>query len=370
MLITGGGTGGHIYPALAIARGLKERIPSLEILYVGTRQGLETDLVPKEGLPFRTINAAGLERRISWQNIKSLALSAVGVGQAWTILRKFAPHVVVGTGGYVSGPVMLAASLMKIPTVLHEQNALPGLTNKALSRWVTRVCFSFEESKKYFSRGTFAIHTGLPVRPEIIKTGREEGRRNLGLSPGERLVLVVGGSRGAQSINRAMQGVWKLYKDNHGVRILHITGTAGYQAAVDEARNAGIELDNIGNITIKPYLYEMEYALAAADVVIGRAGAAFLAEVMVKGIPAILIPYPFAAENHQEYNARALEKNGAAVVILDRELSEEILPSALQDLLGDQERLRKMHEQSLALGRSEALETILNVILGVSRKNN
>ncbi|MHB1127113.1 MAG: undecaprenyldiphospho-muramoylpentapeptide beta-N-acetylglucosaminyltransferase [Bacillota bacterium] len=369
MLITGGGTGGHIYPALAIARGLKEQIPDLDILYVGTRQGLETDLVPKEGLPFRAINAAGLERRITLHNVKALALSALGVGQAWAILRKYNPQVVVGTGGFVSGPVMLVASLMKIPTVLHEQNALPGLTNRALSRRVSRVCYTFAESKKYFLRSTLATHTGLPVRPEIIRTDREEGRRNYCLSTGEQLVLVVGGSRGAQSINKAMQAVWKAYHGNRAVHILHVAGAAGYEAAVGAARNTGLKLDNNGNITIIPYLYNMEYALAAADVVIGRAGAAFLAEIMVKGIPAILIPYPYAAENHQEYNARALENKGAAVVICDRELNGENLLSTLQDLLGDQNRLRQMHEKSKAMGQSKALDDILKVILEVSGRD-
>ncbi|HBT48132.1 MAG TPA: undecaprenyldiphospho-muramoylpentapeptide beta-N-acetylglucosaminyltransferase [Peptococcaceae bacterium] len=366
VVVTGGGTGGHVYPALAIAQGLKRAEPEAEILYIGTRRGLEADVIPRAGFPLETITVRGLERRRIWKNFLALALLGRGTVEAYLLIRRFRPHVVVGTGGYVCGPVCLVAAALGIPVVLHEQNAFPGMTNRWLARIARTVCLTFPEAAKFFPRGAELVTTGLPVRPEILRADRAEARKRLGIGPDDIFILSVGGSQGARSLNRAILPVLQFYSGQPSVRILHVTGRQGYEALKEDARRFGIEVGKNGNITIEPYLYEMDVALAAADLVVGRAGASFLAEVLARGLPAVLIPYPFAAANHQEYNARAVASQGAAVVIRDHELRGGKLLRTLQSLLAEPSRLKAMAEASLRLGRPDALERIVERILAVA----
>ncbi|MBE3581054.1 MAG: undecaprenyldiphospho-muramoylpentapeptide beta-N-acetylglucosaminyltransferase [Thermoanaerobacteraceae bacterium] len=368
VVITGGGTGGHVYPALAIAQGLKQAEPEAEILYIGTRRGLEADVVPRAGLPLATITVQGLERRRIWRNFWALARLGRGLAEAYLIVRRFRPDVVVGTGGYVCGPVCLVAAVLGIPVVLHEQNAFPGMTNRWLARVAHTVCLTFPEAAKFFPRGAELVTTGLPVRPEILRAQRAEARERLGIGRGDTFILSVGGSQGARSLNRAILPVLQFYRGQPSVRILHVAGRQGYEVLKEEAQNLGIDMDKNGNITITPYLYEMDVALAAADLVVGRAGASFLAEVLVRGLPAVLIPYPYAAGNHQEYNARAVAHKGAAVVIRDHELKSGRLLTTLQSLLAQPSRLKAMAEASLRLGRPDALERIVERILAVAHR--
>lgn len=361
-VVAGGGTGGHIYPALAIARGLQARYQGSEILYVGARKGMESDIVPKEGLPFKGISAAGLERKLSPRNLKSFWLAGRGILQAWSIIGKYKPDAVIGTGGYVCGPVVLAAAFKGIPTLIHEQNALPGITNRILARFASMVAITFEDSAGYFPKKDKVYLTGLPVRPEILQANHKTGMAGLGLD-GDRFVLLsFGGSRGARTINKAMVDVIKTYSDDPRIHIIHVTGKDGYEEFMGACSQAGIDMDSNGNVTIKSYLYNMQDALAAADLVISRAGAATLAEITALGLPSILIPYPFASENHQEYNARAMEKEGAALVVLDQELSGEALCRQLSGLLGHKERLSGMASASRRLGKPRAMENILDCL--------
>jgi len=362
IVVAGGGTGGHIYPALAIARGIKERHPEAEILYVGNSHGMEADIVPREGLPFVGLPGAGLKRKISVGNIAVLWQNGRGFIQAFGILKSWKPDVVIGTGGFVCGPVVLAAALKKIPTLIHEQNALPGITNRILAKFVDRVAVTFKESLKYFPPSPKIILTGLPVRPEILSASRQEGLKKLGIESSRFLLLSFGGSRGARRINKAMVSVLKRYGGERGLHVLHVTGTSGYDEFLQDCRTAGIDLANNGNFTITPYLYNMQDALAAADLVVSRAGAATCAEITALGIPAILVPYPFAAENHQEYNALALEKEGAAIMILDHELKGDLLCSTIDALLKDRSKLSSMAEASKKLGKRQALKAIVDCI--------
>jgi UDP-N-acetylglucosamine--N-acetylmuramyl-(pentapeptide) pyrophosphoryl-undecaprenol N-acetylglucosamine transferase len=362
VLLTGGGTGGHIYPALAIGKGIEEKIAS-EFLYVGTKKGLEADLATKAGYPFKTVTAEGLTRRISWPAIRAGLKSVKGSFEAWRIINKFKPDVVIGTGGYVCGPVVLAASLMGIPTLIHEQNAYPGITNKILARYVNMVCLTFPESKKYFKTKSPLIHTGLPVRKEILSASREEGLAYFKIPTNATTILVVGGSLGAQGLNAAVAGIYSFIIKHPEYQLIHVTGKLGYDNHLEMIKKQGIDLDNVGNIIIKPYIYEMDKALAAADLVIGRAGASFLAEIMAKGLPSILVPYPYASENHQEYNARSLEKENAALVILEKDLSSELLLNHLEKLLRDKRELIRMAEASSLLGRPEALQKIVAEVM-------
>ena len=367
LLITGGGTGGHVYPALAIARGFMEKYPQGKVLYVGTEKGLEADIVPKAGLEFKTVTVQALPRKLSWETVAFGGSFLRGLGQARAILKQFRPNLVVGTGGYVCGPVVMLAALEGIPTLLHEQNALPGKANKLLARFVKKVAITFQEAEKYFPSSTKIKLTGLPIRPEILRASKAEAWGKLGLQPGKPLVLVTGGSQGARSLNQAMIEVYGQLQGNQELQILQLTGQRTYQETLDGLSLAGINWVNKGNIIIKPYLYNMEDALAAADLIICRAGATTLAEITAKGVPAILVPYPFAAENHQEYNARALESRGAALVIKDSELTGELLTGKLQELLSNGEYLRSMGQASKDMGRPEALDLILGCMEEIMR---
>ncbi|MDQ0286971.1 UDP-N-acetylglucosamine--N-acetylmuramyl-(pentapeptide) pyrophosphoryl-undecaprenol N-acetylglucosamine transferase [Desulfofundulus luciae] len=361
-VVTGGGTGGHIYPALAIARGLLAKYPGAQVLYIGRAGGLEADLVPKANLPFRSIPVTGLKRNLSPRNLLVFWQAARGVLLARQILADFKPRVVVGTGGYVCGPVVMAAVLLGIPTLIHEQNALPGLTNRLLSRLVSQVALTFDDARKYFPRKARVKVTGLPVRPEVLAWRRDEARRAMGIPEDAQLVLSFGGSQGARAINLAMIEVLKQFGGREGVYFLHVTGPGQYEEFCARAREAGLSIAENGNIILVPYLDEMPRALAAADLAICRAGAATLAELTVVGLPAILIPYPYAAGNHQEYNARSLEKEGAALVIRDRELTGSLLAEKLARLLARPAKLKAMARASRRLGRSRALDEILELI--------
>lgn len=366
-VVTGGGTGGHIYPALAIARGLQQRYPGCAIMYLGTNRGLEADIVPKAGLEFHAVRAVGIKRSLSPHNLKVPWEALAGYRGARKLIAAFAPQAVVGTGGYVCGPVLLAASRLKIPTLIHEQNALPGITNRVLSRVVDRVAVTFEDSLKYFPPRAGAVLTGLPVRPEVLSAGRARAREKFGVREDELLVLSFGGSQGARSLNRAVAGVLGELAGRRGLKLLHVTGSGQHGGFMQLTRSQGYGDNFPDNITIVPYLYEMPEALAAADLVISRAGAATLAEITVRGLPSILVPYPYATGNHQEHNARALVSRGAAEMIKDSELSGGVLLHKLDRLLGDRDRLREMAEASRRLGKPRALDDILDLLEEITR---
>jgi UDP-N-acetylglucosamine--N-acetylmuramyl-(pentapeptide) pyrophosphoryl-undecaprenol N-acetylglucosamine transferase len=272
---------------------------------MGTTAGMEADIVPKEGFPFRGIDAAGLERKLSPRNLLVIWKAWRGLRQAGKIIRSWGPDAVIGTGGYVCGPVILAAALKRIPTLIHEQNALPGITNRLLARFAGRVAVTFAASAAYFSQKEKVRLTGLPVRPEILASDKSAGLKNLGFEESRFFLLSFGGSRGARTINKAMAEVIKTFAGDPRLNILHVTGTTGYREFIEDCAAAGIDPAQVGNLRVAPYIYNMQDALAA-DLVISRAGAATLAELTALGIPSILIPYPYAAENHQEFNARAL----------------------------------------------------------------
>ena len=307
IIVSGGGTGGHIYPALTLIRTLQQKVDKLEVLYVGTHAGLEADIIPKEGIPFATVDLQGFKRSLSPENLLRAARAIKGVGKAMGIVRKFQPDVVVGTGGYVCGPVLMAASLLGIPSLIQEQNVIPGITNKILSKFVNKIATGYQEANGAFPANK-VVFTGNPIRQEVMAHRQEADYEAFGLRPDTTTILVSGGSRGARTINRAMVEVLKHYAGRRGVQILHATGKGEYEDIISRISAAGLDLQQADNIKVKPYLYNMPQAMAIADLAIFRAGATGLAELTAKGIPAILVPYPYAAENHQEHNARAVEK--------------------------------------------------------------
>lgn len=364
IVITGGGTGGHIYPALAIARGLQETEENVKILYIGTKAGMEAKIVPATGIQFDTITVSGLNRRLSLQNLKTIARLGKGCGEARRILRSFKPDVVVGTGGYVCGPVVLTAALMKIPTLIHEQNAYPGITNRILSRFVDKVCITFSEAGPYFYKKADIIKTGLPIRPDILNVPAGHAYEFFGLRPDKRTILLVGGSRGAKTINQAARLVLEWALDKNDLQLIHVTGRDNYEEYMVELKNARKLVRDTESIKIIPYLDRMDYGLSVADLVVSRAGASFLAEITAVGVPAILVPFPFASENHQEQNARSLEKNGAARVLLEdgSQLGSKLLKE-IQSVLEDNSVLETMATNSKKMGKPEALSLITGNVL-------
>lgn len=364
-MITGGGTGGHIYPALAVAKGLLARDSKTEILYVGIEDGMEARLVPEAGLEFKGISGKGLPRKLSLETVKVIGKSFKALWETKNILRKFHPDLVVGTGGYVSGPVVLTAALFNIPTLLHEQNALPGITNRVLARFVRRVMVTFPESIAHFGVKHKMELVGLPVRQEIGQISREAGARHFGLHPDRLTLLVTGGSRGARTLNQGMVTVLTRLLQHPEIQVIWATGTLTYGETIEELEKRGISWQR-PQWRVLEYLKDMPEALACADLYIGRAGAASLAELMVAGIPGILVPYPFAAENHQEHNAQALVQGGAAKLVLDSECDGERLWQEVEGLVAQPALLKKMGAAALALAQPKALQKIVDLCLATA----
>lgn len=359
IILSGGGTGGHVYPAIAIANKIKKNHPEAEILFVGTKSGIEADIVPKNGYEMEFIKVKGFKRKVDLDNIKRLFMFVKSLGDSKKIIKKFKPDLVIGTGGYVSGSVVLKASQMGIKTCIHEQNSFPGITNKMLSKRVDLVMTSFEDSHKRFSKevdGKLKL-TGNPVREYILNTTKYEARENLVISKDKKMVLVAGGSGGSEEINRCLKGsILRMCDEDFAFTIA--TGKSYYDKFVKD----------LGDINLKdyqkilPYIDDMANNLVASDLVIGSAGAISMAEMTAVGVPAIIVPKAYTAENHQEYNARSLEKAGGGVCITESELSSEKLESTIFDLFKDESRLKKMSEESKKIGKPEALEKIVDLI--------
>ncbi len=366
IILSGGGTGGHIYPAITIAKEIS-RIEEAEILFVGTPNGMESKIIPKEGYKFASIHAYGLKRSFTVKNIANLAVTAKSVFRAKKILKEFNPDVVIGTGGYVCGPILMAAALQGIPTLIQEQNVIPGITNKILSRFVDRIALGYKEAAHRFPDAGKCVYTGNPIRRDILAYNRADARKELGISEDTFMVLITGGSRGARSINHAMIGVHKHFgKGNRDILLYHVTGSLGYQDVLKELENSD-EKSNDTVSHIVEYEYQMPKVLAAADLIICRAGAISLAELSARELPSILVPYPYAAEDHQTFNARVFEKNGAAYVILDKELTDEALIDKIELLMDNPEELKNMAQKVTGLRKIHAGEDIAHL---ASRRAN
>ncbi len=358
IIVSGGGTGGHIYPALTLIDAIKNKRPDAEFLYVGTEKGLEADIVPKAGINFVALKMeGGLERRFTPKNIFRAADAMWSVKRAADIVKNFQPSAVVGTGGYVCGPILLAASLMKVPTLIQEQNAVAGVTNKILSKFVDKIAVGTRDALKNFPREK-TIYTGNPIRREVLAAKKSDGLREFNFTDELPVVLISGGSRGARSINDAMIEILKSAAEKKSAQFLHVTGKGEFDSVTKKL--SGLDAPNV---KIVPYLYNMPTALAMADLAIFRAGATGLAELTARGVPAILIPYPFAAENHQEFNARSLVEAGAARMILNKDLNAQILSATLDELLSSPEKLKSMAQASLSLGKPNAADEIADLIL-------
>lgn len=357
VLISGGGTAGHINPGIAIAKYIKSKNRDCEILFVGTQKGLETKLVPRENFELKLIKVRGFKRKLSTDTLVAVKELFQGLHEARKILREFKPDIVIGTGGYVCGPVVFNAARMGIPTLIHEQNAFPGVTNKLLSKFVDKVAISFKESEKYFKNRRKVVFTGNPIRSELLSTDRRTAREKLEIEKDKPFVVVFGGSRGAEPINVAVSDFISLHRDERDFHMLFATGEVQYEKIAKKLGDL-----NSKYIKVVPYIYNMADVMAAADLVVSRAGAITLSELTALGVPSILIPSPYVTANHQEYNARALEKQGAGIVILEKNLNHNILHEQIYNLLRDREKLKNMAENSKKMGITNASEKIYGII--------
>lgn len=356
VLLSGGGTAGHINPALAIAGKIKSEVPDAEIAFVGTPKGMENRLVTKAGYKLYHVEVSGFQRKLTLKNIASAWRALVSPMKAKKIIKEFKPDIVIGTGGYVSWPVLKAASGMKVPTLIHEQNALAGVTTKTLSGMVDRVMISFEATRgELRAKDENIILTGNPVREELFKINREDEREKLSLGDTPYIVS-CGGSLGARAINDAILGIVKNDGFNkNAISFTHAIGTYEWNKRQEE-------IASLGSDDIVEYIYDMPSRMAACDLVICRAGAITLAELAVLGKPAILIPSPYVADNHQYKNAKVIENEGAAVVIEEKDLTPEKLLESAVAILSDKEKLEEMKKNARRLAINDTHDRIWRII--------
>ena len=371
VLFTGGGTAGHINPALAAAGYLKQREPDAQILYVGNKGGMEERLVANAGYEIRTVTISGFQRKLTPKNLARNAQTVVRMftasAEAKKILREFAPDVCVGTGGYVSGPVIREAAKLGIPCVIHESNAYPGVTTKMLAKSVRTVMLAVPDARKYFDDSVNCTVTGNPVRGEVLAAEREASRKALGLD--ERpLILSFGGSLGASALNRA--AAYMLAESGKEKRFQHIHGYGQHdEKFLEELQELGFRQEENPQIRLLEYIDNMPQCLSAADLVLGRAGAMTLSEIEAKSKASILIPSPNVAENHQFHNAMALVRRGAAEIIEEKDLSGESLWKKVTKIVSDPQRLRSLGENAGKMEILDANERIYRVIRAAVKQN-
>ncbi len=358
LLIAGGGTGGHIYPGVAIAQEVSRQDQHACILFVGQRSGLSMDILRREDWSFHSIKGARVASPTLRSRLGALMRLPYTFGQSWKIVHQFAPEAVFGLGGYSSAPVILAGLFLGIPCYLQEQNVYPGLTNRLFSYWADTVFISYPETAKYLPAAKKTMLAGNPVRSKLREANREESRRQLGLSPEKFTALVFGGSQGAHRLNTGIVEAlpsFTPYQDE--LQIIHQTGEGEYEQVSSAYKKGTVAA------YIKPFIHNMASAYAAADLVVCRAGAGTIAELTSLGKPAILVPYPFAADAHQQKNAEALTHDGAAQLIPDGRATGERLGSAIIKLMQDRKELSRMSARSKALGKQDAAAKIASYIL-------
>ncbi len=358
ILLAGGGTAGHINPALAIAGKAKEKNPSSEILFIGKKGNMEEKLVSNAGYDIEFIDVEGFKRKLTAKNAVVLFKAFSAIFTAKRIMKKFKPDIVVCTGGYVSGPVMKAAKLLKIPSVIHEQNVYPGVTVKMSEKDATCVLISFEKTKELLKYKEKCFLTGNPIRSDIILAKKQSARESLGLDESP-FILAFGGSLGAAKINDAVFNyIKRIISEEKKVQLLFGTGTRNFEEIEKRFKEENIDLEKHKNIIVTPYIYNMAEVMAAADVVIGRAGAISISEIMAAGKASVLIPSPNVAHNHQFTNAELLEKNGAALVIEEKNLTDEVFFEKIEKIISSSSYRASLEENAKKMGITDASDKI------------
>jgi UDP-N-acetylglucosamine--N-acetylmuramyl-(pentapeptide) pyrophosphoryl-undecaprenol N-acetylglucosamine transferase len=371
LMVAGGGTGGHIYPAIAIVREFLQRDARRKVVFVGTEKGLEKTIVPKAGFPLEFIDVGGLKGKGLGDTLKNLVRLPLGFVQAWKLVTKHRPSVVLGVGGYSSGPVLMVAAMRRIPTVIHEANAFPGVTNRLLAKFVKAVAIAFDDAAPRLGRKD-AVVTGNPIRSEFFEAGdAEDGRPRLSTSAGEgayaprKRLLIFGGSQGSRILNDAMAGALLfLARLKDRVDITHQTGPNELAKVQESYRTSAFS-----NARVVPYLDPIVDEIAGADLVVSRAGAMTIGELAAVGRAAILVPFAAATNNHQELNARVVERAGGAIVITEPELTPERLGMAINEILNDPDRASRMGAASKTLAVPDATRKIADLLEKIAKQN-
>ena len=364
VIIAAAGSAGHINPGLAIANKIKEKEPDSEIIFIGTTRGLENDLVPRAGYELKTIEAYGLSKQISIQNLKKIYKTLNATGKARKIIQKFKPDVIVGAGGYICGPVVWAAKKEKIPVVLHESNAFPGRAVKFLAKKADKILISFEDARSRITNASNIVFTGTPIKIEKREYTSEERKTILntgGLKENLPTILIFGGSQGAQKINESVIGILE-NKLNKEYQIIWATGPKQYSIIKEELSKKNINIENIVNAKILPYIYNMEEIMNVSNIIVARSGAMTITEISNLGKPSILVPLPNVSQDHQLYNAKVLENVGAAKIILNNELTKDNLNKEIEKIIKEPELMKKMGEKALSKSVKNVQENIYKEI--------
>lgn len=369
ILFAAGGTAGHINPALAAASYIRETQSNSQILFIGTSDHIEARLVPALNFDFKTIKISGFRRSFSPKaivhNVKTVCNLITSSSESKKIIKEFNPDVVVGFGGYVSGPVLQTAVKLNIPTCIHEQNAYPGITNKTLAKEVDRVMLTVEDAKKHIETKSEPIVTGLPVRGELLKADKTFARNELGIPDDKPLILSFGGSLGARPINEAMFDILLSSAESGKYCHIHSVGTNGTQF-LERFEQAGFVNGKKGGVEVREYIDNMDTCMAAADLVIGRAGASTLSEIEAMGKASILIPSPYVAENHQYHNAMALVNRSAGFILEEKDLTSKSLSDKIDSLLSDKNLLSQLERNAKEMAITDARERIASIILSLA----
>ena len=364
VIIAAAGTAGHINPGLAIANRIKKEEKDSKIIFIGTTRGLENDLVPRAGYELKTIEAYGLSKKISLENIKKMYKTLKGYGEAKKIIKEFKPDIVIGTGGYICGATISSAHKLKIPTMLHESNAFPGKAIKILASKTNTILVSFKDAIPRIKNGNNVVFTGTPVK--IKKKNYSESEkskiiREAGLNEEMPIVLVFGGSQGAKRINDTMIDIIK-NKENKNYQVIWATGPKQYDVIKEQLETLNISINNIKKIKIIPYIYNMEELMNTVDIIVARSGAMTITEISNLGKPSILVPLPNVSHDHQLYNAKALEKVGAAKIILDKDINGQKLNTVIKDMVLNKDKIKKMGENALKISTIDAEDKIYEEI--------
>lgn len=364
VIIAAAGTAGHINPGIAIANKIKQEEKNSKIIFIGTTRGLENDLVPRAGYELKTIDAYGLSKKLSIENIKKMYKTFKGYGQAKKIMQEFKPDIVIGTGGYICGATISSAHSLGIPTMLHESNAFPGKAVKLLAKKTDTILVSFQDAIPRIKTAKNVVCTGTPVKIKKQEYGINEKNKilkEIGLNETKPIILVSGGSQGAQKINEAIVEIIK-NKFNKNYQMIWATGPKQFDIVKENLDNDHILINRVDGMKIVPYIYNMEEVMNVADVTIGRAGAMTVTEIANLGKPSILIPLPNVSHNHQLYNAKVLEKVNAAKIILNEELTGKKLNDAIEEIILDQSKMQMMGENALTVSTNQVEDNIYQEI--------
>jgi UDP-N-acetylglucosamine--N-acetylmuramyl-(pentapeptide) pyrophosphoryl-undecaprenol N-acetylglucosamine transferase len=366
ILFAGGGTAGHINPALSIAEYIKQKMPQADIRFAGNPKGMEAKLVPQAGYKIYPVEVRGFRRKISFYNIGTVKQLFTALSQSEKIIKEFKPDLVVGTGGFVSGPILYKAAKMGIPTVIHEQNSYPGITTKILSRYVDKIMLTTEDTKKYIKNRDRCVVTGMPVGEQFKYYKKDTARTELNLD-NRPVILSFGGSLGAKVLNEAIRDLlssdcWQRGRLQH----IHATGSNYYNWFLEGLKQKGVDISK-PNILIKEYINDMPRCFAAADLIICRCGASTLCQLQVQGKPSILVPSPNVTENHQYYNALSLEKRGAAIIIEDKNLTGKLLEDTIQSLISDPKALKSMGDAAFKMAVFDANDRIFEILNSITK---